>query len=333
MDLHTLSESRATTTDRELIVSRVVNAPRPLVWKAWTTPGHIERWWGPNGFTTTTSEMDARPGGTWRYVMHGPDGTDYPNRIVYRELRPVDLMRYRHDSGTDDDAQAFETTVTFDAEGDRTLVTMQAVFPSAEQLRHVIDTYGALEGGKQTLARMEDFVLADTRLSLFTDGNDIVVTRLFAAPPAQLFRAWTTAAHLQRWFGGPEGFSAPVCEVDARPGGRWRLVMRSPEGMDYPLAGTFRELLPHDRIVLTASVAEHPAEWHAWLRALLPAGSPAPSTEMVWTVTFMPLGERTRMSVRLHLENAAVRDAYVRGGTELGWAASTDRLLQLLPSL
>lgn len=71
------------TADREIVITRVFDAPREQVFDAWTDSEHVSQWWGPNGFTTTTHEMDVRPGGVWRFIMHGPDGVDYKNRIVY----------------------------------------------------------------------------------------------------------------------------------------------------------------------------------------------------------------------------------------------------------
>jgi uncharacterized protein YndB with AHSA1/START domain len=69
--------------DRSIVVSRVVNAPRELVWQAMTEPAHIVHWWGPRGFTTTIGEMDVRLGGAWRHIMRGPDGTEYPNSCIF----------------------------------------------------------------------------------------------------------------------------------------------------------------------------------------------------------------------------------------------------------
>jgi uncharacterized protein YndB with AHSA1/START domain len=74
-----------TPNDREIAMTRVFDAPRELVFKAYTDPALTPQWWGPRGFTTTVDQMDVRPGGVWRFVMHGPDGTDYPNKIVYTE--------------------------------------------------------------------------------------------------------------------------------------------------------------------------------------------------------------------------------------------------------
>src|ERR1700674_4219468 len=89
----------ADTSDREIVVARVLDAPRALVFKMWTDPKHVAQWWGPNGFTITTYEMNVAPGGVWRFVMHGPDGRDYQNRVVYREIVEPERIVYEHVSG------------------------------------------------------------------------------------------------------------------------------------------------------------------------------------------------------------------------------------------
>ena len=71
------------TSNRELVMTRVLDAPRDLVYEAWTNPRHIAQWWGPKGFTNTIHEMEVKVGGVWRFIMHGPDGTDYPNKVVF----------------------------------------------------------------------------------------------------------------------------------------------------------------------------------------------------------------------------------------------------------
>ncbi len=84
------------TTDREIVITHVINATRERVWEAWTDPIHVQQWWGPNGFTTTVQEMNVRPGGAWRFIMHGPDGVDYPNKIVYEEIVKPERLVYVH---------------------------------------------------------------------------------------------------------------------------------------------------------------------------------------------------------------------------------------------
>jgi uncharacterized protein YndB with AHSA1/START domain len=144
------------TADRETVITRIVDAPRELVWKVWTDPEHVVKWWGPNGFTTTIEKMDVRPGGVWKHVMHGPDGTDYPNSSVFKEVVKPERIVFSHGDGKQGGAGAyFEGTWTFDAvDDDRTRVTIHMVFPTAADRDLVLKEYGAIEGGKQTLERL-----------------------------------------------------------------------------------------------------------------------------------------------------------------------------------
>ncbi len=142
------------TTDREIVITRLFDAPRELVFKAWTTPAHVAQWWGPRGFTTTIQEMDVRPGGTWRLVMRGPDGTDFKNRIVFVEVERPGLLIYRHEPEPGTEPVTFQTTVTFADEAGKTRVRMQLLFPTAAARNHVVEKYHAIEGGNQTLDRL-----------------------------------------------------------------------------------------------------------------------------------------------------------------------------------
>ena len=142
----------SSTAEREIVITRVFNAPRELVFKTWTDPRQIDQWWGPHGFTTVTASMDVRVGGAWVYLMRHAQYGEFPNRIVYREIVPPERLVYTHDSGIDGDPSAFEVTVTFDALGQSTRLTMHSVLASAAELERV-KGFGAVEGGKQTLER------------------------------------------------------------------------------------------------------------------------------------------------------------------------------------
>src|ERR1700719_247021 len=122
----------AVTPDREIVISRIVNAPREMVWEAFTDPKQVVQWWGPNGFTTTIHEMDVRPGGRWRHTMHGPDGADYPNQSVFIEVVEPERIVYSHGGGKKGGPGAqFESTWTFEAQGNKTKLTLRMVFSSA----------------------------------------------------------------------------------------------------------------------------------------------------------------------------------------------------------
>lgn len=141
------------TADREIVLSRDFDAPRALVFRAYTDPAHVPHWWGPFGFTNTVHEIDVRPGGRWRFTMHGPDGTDYPNRITYQEVAAPERLVYLHGEDVDDDPGAFHVTVRFDDLGGRTRVTQRMVFATKAQRDGVI-SFGAVELGQQTMERL-----------------------------------------------------------------------------------------------------------------------------------------------------------------------------------
>jgi uncharacterized protein YndB with AHSA1/START domain len=147
----------AANENREIVITRIFDATRERVWQAWTDPKQIVKWWGPNGFTNTLFEMDVRPGGVWRHMMHGPDGTDYPNKVVYIEVVKPERLVYSH--GRDDDASPCQrhVTVTFEEAGkNKTTVTLRMLFESEEE-RNKTAEY-AVEGGNQTFARMAKYV-------------------------------------------------------------------------------------------------------------------------------------------------------------------------------
>lgn len=147
-------------TGKNLIVTRVLNAPRELVFEVWTDPEHLAHWYGPNGFTITTHEIDVKPGGVWKFMMHGPDGRDYPNKIIFSEVVKPEKLVYHHASDDDTEPVSFHVTVTFEAEEGKTKLTMNSDFGSPEELERVDKEYGAIEGDKQTITRLAEYLLS-----------------------------------------------------------------------------------------------------------------------------------------------------------------------------
>lgn len=142
----------------EIVITRTLNSARERVWDAWTNPEKIVKWWGPNGFTNTLYEMEVKQGGIWRHMMHGPDGTDYPNRVVYIEVVKPERLVYTH-GRDDDDASACQhhVTVTFEElEEKKTRLTLRMRFKSEEE-RNKTAEY-AVEGGNQTFGRLADYL-------------------------------------------------------------------------------------------------------------------------------------------------------------------------------
>ena len=143
--------------DREIVISRVIDAPRELVFEAFTEVRHLSQWWGPDGFTTTTRAFEFRVGGEWDFVMHGPDGTDYQEWITWQEIVPPERIALLHGESRGD-PNAFESVLTFAPEGAATRIEMRTVFPTQELRDEAVETYHAIEGGHQTLGNLAAYV-------------------------------------------------------------------------------------------------------------------------------------------------------------------------------
>jgi uncharacterized protein YndB with AHSA1/START domain len=144
--------------------------------------------------------------------------------------------------------------------------------------------------------------------------REVVITRLFDAPRALVFRAWTDPKQMAQWW-GPHHFTNPVCEIDARVGGAFRIHMRGADGVVYPMVGTFSEVVPPERLVFTAQAQDH-------------AGTPL--LESVTTVTFEEQGGKTKLTVQARAVGLAPVAPQMLGGMEAGWTQSLERLEALV---
>ena len=147
------------TSNREIRISRLLNAPRELVWEVWTDPEHIKNWWGPTGFTNTIETMDVTPGGIWKFIMHGPDGKNYPNKSIYKEVIKPERIVFDHV------APNFTTTIELKEEGNQTLLSWHMLFESKELFEQVVKTFKADEGLKQNVEKLVAYLvpLADAK--------------------------------------------------------------------------------------------------------------------------------------------------------------------------
>ena len=149
--------AQSATADREIVISRVISAPRELVFEAFTEVRHLSQWWGPEGFTTTTRAFEFRAGGEWEFVMHGPDGTDYQEWILFTEIVPPGRIELLHGESRGD-PNAFESVLTFATDGAATSIEMRTVFPTKEMRDEVVEKYHTIEGGQQTLSNLAAYV-------------------------------------------------------------------------------------------------------------------------------------------------------------------------------
>lgn len=164
-----------------------------------------------------------------------------------------------------------------------------------------------------------------------TASNEFVITRFLHAARALVWQAWTEPHYLKRWW-GPHGFEIPECELDVQEGGRYRIVMRSADRVNYPVQGIFSEVDPIERLVMTVDCSEHPPAWHDRVRPHRAQGDKNPAGVMLQTVTFENLGEATQLRIQTRFETPAARDALLKIGMLQGWSQSLEQLDALVIS-
>jgi uncharacterized protein YndB with AHSA1/START domain len=288
-----MAANAKSSADREIVITRLIDAPRTRVFDAWTDPEQVVHWWGPRGFTTTTHKMEVKPGGVWRFVMHGPDGRDYQNKIIYLEVVRPERLVYKHGGDEDLEPVSFQTTVTFVPQGNKTMVTMRAVFPTAEERNRVVKEYGAIEGGKQTLERLDEHLAgAGTGTS-----RAFVISRVFDAPRDLVWKAHSELEGLKQWW-GPKGFTWLTGTLDFRPGGMFHYGMRSPNGQEMWGRFVYREIVEPERIVSVSSFSDAKG---GLTRHFL---SPEWPLEMLNTATFTEEGGKTTLTINSVAINA-----------------------------
>ncbi|MBI1949288.1 MAG: SRPBCC domain-containing protein [Deltaproteobacteria bacterium] len=306
--------------DREIVISRVVDAPRALVYRAFTDAAHLPHWWGPFGFTTTVHELQARPGSTWRLTMHGPDGTDYPNVIRCQDVEDGRRLLLHHGSGEPGDA-GFEVEITFLDEWAGTRVTLRQTHPTAAKAAEIRTP--AVDAGEQTMTRLQGYVGTLRErwpaellegVEPGTEADDFVLLRVVDAPRELVFRALTETEHLTRWF-GPAGMGLRVLSNQLRPAGMLRYAMKPGPEESYGRF-VYRRVHAPDQLAYVVSFTDAGGE---------PIRHPLAATwplEVLALVTLTAHGERTLLSTRsmpIHADEAeratfrAGHDGMVKG--------------------
>ena len=288
---------------KALTITRVLNAPIDLVWKVWTDPDHIKNWWGPNGFTNTIFEMDVKPGGNWEFIMHGPDGKDYKNKSIFKEIIKHKRIVYEHMTGP-----KFRTTIEFTPQGKKTLLEWQMVFDTPEERDKTVKTFKADVGLKQNIFKLEGY------LKNLSSEKVMTMTRTIKAPREILFKAWIDPEQLKKWW-GPKGFTNPVCNADATPGGEILIHMQAPDKTIYPMAGEFHEIVEPERLVLTTAALDKNGN-----RLF----------EVLNTVTFSDENAKTKLSLHAAVSNITTEGKPYIEGMNDGWIESMDRLAEFV---
>ncbi|WII70856.1 SRPBCC family protein [Bdellovibrio sp. 22V] len=143
----------------KVIYKRYFDAPVELVFAAWSSHEHLSQWWGPDGFTITTKSLNFSKDGIWDFIMHGPDGRDYKNKIQFIDIEKPNYISYKHlGDGEGDTDVHFHSKIFFEEAGDGTNLTMEQIFPSKEELERINKKYGAIEGGKQHVGNLAHYL-------------------------------------------------------------------------------------------------------------------------------------------------------------------------------
>jgi uncharacterized protein YndB with AHSA1/START domain len=305
--------------DREIVVTRLIDAPVERVWRAWTDNDEIVKWWGPHGFTDESEHREFKPGGHWRHTMIGPDGTRFGNYATYKEIEPMKRIVLLNGGSKEDDEQGmgFRSEITFKAVGGKTELTMRSVMATAAMRERVVKEFKAIEGGQQTLAKLDAHVSGKFHLS-----------RLVSAPRERVWRAWTDAKELPLWM-GPQGSKTVHSDLDFRVGGSYHYALEFAGVTMWGLTH-YKEIVAPERIVYVQQFSDKDRGLAAHPLA------PTWPKRMLATILFQDFGPKTLVSLYWEaLEpTAAERETFTQGmaGMNQGWAGTFDRLDALLAS-
>ena len=308
----------ATANENEIRITRMYDAPLALVWDAFTNVRHVARWWGPRGFTITTQSKTLEPGGSWEYIMHGPDGTDWPNFTRYHVVEHQRRLVYDHGASSADSKPMFQVIADFRDVNGKTELDMRMVFDSpeaTEMSRGIIRTHG----GNSTWDRLAEYLEQET-----SHKEIFVINRSFPLPIDRMYDMWTNPEHFRQWL-PPTGFTMDFQRADIRSGGQASYSMTNGEFTMFG-AVEYLELRRPDRLSYlqyftdaAGNMSRHP-------------GSPTWPEKMLTTVTLAPEGDSaTRVSVRWEPygnTTPAELAAFVaeKAGMTKGWTGSFDKL-------
>ena len=303
----------ASNKSNEIRIIRVYDAPVQAVWDAWTDPEQVAQWWGPRGFTITTHSKDLRVGGTWRYTMHGPDGTDFPNTTKYFEVEKHARLVYDH-GGSDDRPAMFRVTVTFAEVNGKTKMEMVMALPSAEALentRKVIKNFS----GNSTWDRLAEYLEKES-----TGKEKFVINRSFDASIETMFEMWTDLNRFSQWL-PPTGFTMQFIRADIKPGGETFYFMTNGANVKMYGKAKYLKIERPNRIIYTQqfcdeheNMARHPMAptWPETMLTTVVLAEEEPGKTRV-TITWEAYGPTTPQELRDLYQCPGRNDARLTG--------------------
>jgi uncharacterized protein YndB with AHSA1/START domain len=309
----------------EIRIIRVYDAPVKVVWDAWTDPKQVAQWWGPRGFTLTTHSKDLRPGGSWTYTMHGPDGVDYPNKTKYFEVEEHAKLVYDH-GGHDDRPPLFRVTVLFSEIKGKTKMDMSLTLPTAEAAEEA-RKFIKKASGDSTWDRLAEYLEKES-----SGKEKFVINRTFDASLETMFKMWTDPKHCSQWM-PPTGFSMKFLRADIKPGGSVFYLMTSDNGNTKMYGrAEYLKIEKPSRLVYAQQfcdenekISRHPMApvWPETMLTVVELTEEGPDRTRV-TVTWEPYGAATREEIETFVKSKA--------GMTQGWTGSFDKLDAYLAS-
>ena len=307
-------------TDKPMIITtRILNAPRELVFKVLTDPNHIAEFWGPNGFTNIIQSMDVREGGEWLFTMTGPDGSVYPNRITYRKVIPPSFIGVDHDGGEGSPPEhAFKNEIELFEEGKSTRIEMRLIVKTIAQRDGFVGY--AEEGGRQNLDRLA----AHLDILQAAPQDCFMISRSFPVSRQRLYQACSNAEEMLAWF-SPPGAKTIKAELDFKAGGTFFYGMQMPDGNMMYGKSLYVEIVPNEKIIYYTRFADEHGN------IISHPMSPTWPKEMHTTFLFADEGEtNSHLTVIWNydgddpLQKSTFMGA--KSGMRLGWTGTLDGL-------
>jgi len=305
----------------EIRLIREYDAPVKVVWDAWVDPKQTAQWWGPRGFTLTTHSKDFRVGGTWAYTMHGPDGTNYPNKTVYLEVEKHKKLVYDH-GGNDDQPPMFRVTVHFSESNGKTKMDMTMALPTAEAAENT-RKFIKKASGDSCWDRLAEY------LGKEGEGKEyFVINRSFNVSLEQMFEMWTDPKHVAQWT-PPTGFTMEFLKVEIKAGGSSFYSMGNGQMKMYGRAH-YLEITRPNRLVYTqqfcdekGNISRHPMAptWPETMLTIITLTEEGPDHTRV-TVKWEPHGKVSTEELATFVK--------ARDGMTMGWTGSFDKLDEYL---
>lgn len=308
----------------EIEIIRIYDAPVKLVWEAWTELKHVEKWWGPRGFTLTTKSKDLRPGGKWIYTMHGPDGTDYPNIATYHEVEKYKKLVYDH-GGNEDRPKLFTVTVTFREENGKTIMHMISTLPTAEEAQ-AMKKHIKMANGYSTWDRLAEYLENEN------GKKDVfIISRSFNADIKSVYEMWINPDKYVQWM-GPNGATMSFANHDIKEGGSSHWSMTTSDGQTKYGKLNYKKLAPPELIAYTQNFSDKHGQ-------LIKAPFSQSYPDILLTTVNLCEEEpnRTRITVRWEAVGDPT-DAELKTFVEMkpimttGWNESFDKMEDLLGS-